>query len=54
MSVQKGLTKLLTKVAISIGNRLSSIPVDPLQCWLFTLHEPELPEEILIEMANLK
>ena len=45
---------LLEKVAVSVGNKLAGIPIEPFACLVFTLHEPEMPDELIVEMANRK
>jgi len=43
---------LLERVAVNVGNRLAGIPVEPFGCLMFTLHEPEMSDEIIAEMAS--
>ncbi|MCL1878880.1 MAG: hypothetical protein FWF80_08475 [Defluviitaleaceae bacterium] len=46
-------TSLLERVAVSAGNKLAEIPIDPMQCWAFIFNEPELPDEVIAEMVNV-
>lgn len=44
---------LFERVATSVGNKLAGIPIAPFTCVILTFHEPEIPEEIILEMSNI-
>ena len=45
---------LLGKTAISLGDKFATLSTEPKGCWLALLYEPELPEELIDEMLNVK
>lgn len=48
----QGKPSLLERAATSVGNKLSEIPIDPFACLIFVFHEPEMPDELIAEMAS--